>query len=80
MSTKKDLEKWIVEALEAKGGESNLLEVCKFVWAHHEDDLKNSGNLFYTWQYDIRWAATNLRRAGKLLPEKESRRGIWQLS
>ncbi|SDW39046.1 hypothetical protein SAMN05444006_10397 [Allgaiera indica] len=26
-----------------------------------------SGDLFYTWQYDMRWAAQNLRGAGKLV-------------
>lgn len=73
------LENWIIEALQSKGGQSTLLEICKYVWIHHEVDLKKSGNLFYTWQYDIRWAATELRKVDKLLPADQSPRGVWIL-
>ncbi|WP_078427513.1 hypothetical protein [Alkalihalobacterium alkalinitrilicum] len=59
MSSKKDLEKWILEAIHNKNGSATLIEICKYVWEYHEDDLRNSGDLFYTWQYDIRWAATH---------------------
>lgn len=33
----------------------------------------------YTWQYDIRWAATELRKTGFMIEATESPRGIWQL-
>jgi hypothetical protein len=79
MATKKNLQVWILEALKAKNGSATLLEICKYVWDNHEDDLRRSGDLFYTWQYDIRWAATNLRENGKLLPANQSPRGIWEL-
>lgn len=79
MATKDNLQQWILEGLDFMNGKANLLEICKYVWQHHEDDLKESGDLFYTWQYDIRWAATNLREKGKLKPAKESPRGNWEL-
>jgi hypothetical protein len=77
--TKSHLQRWIIEALVAKNGSASPLEICKYVWANHEEDLRNSGDMFYTWQYDIRWEATNLREKGKLLSAKQSPRGIWQL-
>ncbi|WP_217636911.1 hypothetical protein [Dendrosporobacter quercicolus] len=56
-----------------------LIDVCKYVWEHYEKELKASGNLFYTWQYDIRWAATRLRKAGVMKSADEEESGIWEL-
>jgi hypothetical protein len=42
------------------------VQVSREVWRQHESDLRNSGDLFYTWQYDIRWAAQRLRNDGVL--------------
>ena len=47
--------------------------------AHYEEELKHSGDLLYTWQYDIRWAATELRKTGFMIEATESPRGLWQL-
>ena len=77
--TKHDLGDWIVEALRAKGGSAGLVQICRHVWEHHEDELRRSGDLFYTWQYDIRWAATNLRQAGVLQAANLSPSGVWEL-
>jgi hypothetical protein len=79
MATKKELKIWAVEALQKNGGSLRLIDMCKYVWENHEEELKDSGDLFYTWQYDIRWAATTLREEGILLPADESPRGIWEL-
>jgi len=56
MAVKADLQNWILEALEALGP-STVAEVAKCVWDMHEADLRASGDLFYTWQYDMRWQA-----------------------
>lgn len=64
MATKNNLMDWVVEALVKLGGSAPLVEVCKQVWG----DLARSGDLFYTWQYDIRWAAQSLRDSGVLEP------------
>jgi len=80
MHDKSVLEYWIVEALRKRGGAADLLEVCKTVWADHEHDLRSSGDLFYTWQYDIRWAGLKLRKRGVLAPaSREKAREPWRL-
>ncbi|MDE3079360.1 MAG: hypothetical protein KGI94_04975 [Paracoccaceae bacterium] len=66
MATKADLEMWVLEAVKKHGGEASVLTVAKEIWANHANELKASGDLFYTWQYDMRWAAQNLRSAGNL--------------
>ena len=79
MANKKDLQGWMVDALRANGGRASIVEICEFVWANHEGDLRASGSLFYTWQYDIRRAATRLRGEA-LEPASSSPSGIWELS
>jgi hypothetical protein len=80
MSVKKEvLRAWIVQALNDLGGSATLVDICREVWKHHQNDLFTSGDLFYTWQYDIRWAATQLRTEGVLMPAKASPRGMWEL-
>lgn len=77
MATKKDLKVWVMEALRSGSGTSTLLDVAKHIWATHENELKNSGSLFYTWQYDMRWACTALRKEGMVEPATD--RGVWKL-
>jgi len=66
MAIKADLEDWVIQALHALDGEAHLVRVAEHIWTNHEADLRASGDLFYTWQYDMRWAAQNLQKAGKL--------------
>lgn len=66
MATKADLVDWTLEDLQALGGAGTPVQVSREVWRQHESDLRNSGDLFYTWQYDIRWAAQRLRNDGVL--------------
>ena len=62
------------------GGAARLVDICKFVWENHEGQLRASGDLFYTWQYDVRWAGTALRHEGLLKDSKLSDRGVWELT
>ena len=39
------------------GGSAGIVEICKHIWQFHEAEIRNSGDLLYTWQYDMRWAA-----------------------
>lgn len=80
MATKYDLQTWVLEALEALGGSGTVVEVAKEIWQRHEADLRSSGDLFYTWQYDMRWAAQALRDTGRAKQTKGGRRGLWELS
>lgn len=74
-----DLPELLYQALKSLGGKSNIVEVCKFIWNNYENDLKSSGDLFYTWQYDIRWAATELRKLNKMKDKNVSPKGIWEI-
>lgn len=80
MPGKKDLQAWVMEAIESLGGGGTVVEVSREVWRRHEEDLRDAGDLFYTWQYDIRWAAQALRDEGKLMAAEQAPRGIWALA
>ena len=80
MSSKEDLQEWVMEAIEGLGGGGTVVEVSREVWRRHEEDLREAGDLFYTWQYDIRWAAQALRDGGRLMPADQAPRGVWALA
>jgi hypothetical protein len=48
MVKKNDLQGWVIEVLAAKGGSATLINVAKEIWDSHEDELRLSGDLFYT--------------------------------
>lgn len=79
MLTRDVLEDWVLNALVASGGVGSPASVAKHIWEHHRADLEGAGDLFYTWQYDMRWAAQRLRDAGKLA--KANNRNVpWRLT
>jgi hypothetical protein len=43
--TREDLEDLVVEALKANGGSASIVDVCRYVWQHHEQELRASGDL-----------------------------------
>lgn len=73
------LELWVREALGALGGEGHINEVAREIWLAHENDLREQGEHFYSWQYDIRWAAQKLRESGKAGLRKQGSRSVWYL-
>ena len=77
MLTRQRLEPLIVEALRSAGGSLSLKEINKFVWENHQDELKRSGDFFYIWQYELRWAGEALDKAGRI--SRGPPRGIWHL-
>lgn len=80
MIQKADLAQWIVDALRARGGSAHHVRIAEAIWLEHEEDLRASGDLFFTWQYDLRWAAQKLRDSGVLKPVQGRGDGTWQLS
>jgi hypothetical protein len=72
------LENWVIEALRELGT-GNPVSVAKHIWHHHKDELERSGDLFYTWQYDMRWAAQRLRDSGRLV-KAHNRNVPWRLA
>ena len=79
MASRDDLQDWICEALRSSGGSAKYVNVAKFIWQNHEQDLRASGDLFFTWQYDMRWAANLLRKQGLLKQVAASPKGVWVL-
>jgi len=79
MAKKEELQSWILDALKKSHGSASYITIAKEIWHMRELELKKSGDLFFTWQYDMRWAANRLRRAGKLKNAEDSPRGIWEL-
>lgn len=79
MAAKDDLQDYVYQALVSLGGSGSLLDVAKVIWREHEADLQRAGDIFYTWQYDMRWAATNLRKAGIVKSAEVSPKGKWEL-
>jgi hypothetical protein len=79
MTTKHDLQDWVRQALNHMGGRGTLTQVAKEIWRARESELRSSGDLFYTWQYDMRWAANHLRRKGIMKSVSVSPTGIWEL-
>ena len=77
MATKDDLRQWVHEAVTALGP-SSVADVAQHIWSAHEAELRQSGDLFYTWQYAMRWEALKLRKAQKLAPATND--GIWRLA
>jgi len=64
--TKSDLKNWVLTALRDLGGSARVVEIAKHIWENHEKDLRAAGDIFYTWQYGMRWAAQELQHEGKL--------------
>lgn len=80
MARRKDLRNWLIEALKANNGRAPIVELCKYIWEKYENELRRSGNLFFTWQFYIRWVATYLRKKGIMRAAELSPRGIWELA
>ena len=79
MATRDDLCEWVVEAINHFGGQARIVPICKYIWGKYENELKRSGDLFYTWQYEVRWAGQKLRDSGTLLPAHNNRQAPWAI-
>jgi hypothetical protein len=77
MATRSDLKQWTIEALQRAVGTAHIVEIAKDIWKYHESELRDSGDLFFTWHYDMRWAGTQLRESGTL--ESNDRGKPWTL-
>jgi len=77
--TRNDMVQLVCEALESLGGEGTIVDTAAVIWKNYKDDLESSGDIFYTWQYDMRWARHKLSKTGKLTTEKRGKESIWKL-
>jgi hypothetical protein len=79
MKTRKDLCDWIVEALKDLKGSAQIMKIREHIWQNHKDELMGSGNLHFTWNEDIFWAATQLRAKGVLKKASDTSKSVWAL-
>jgi hypothetical protein len=79
MAHREILTDWIVKALRALGGQARIVEVAKKIWEQHETEIRRAGDFFYEWQYEMRWAARELRKRKALLDATATPRGVWAL-
>lgn len=82
MTSRAVLVDWVEDALKSLGGSSSILQVAKEVYRRNAYTLTQEDNLFYTWQYDMRWAAQKLRDQGKLDNSETNadlKKGQWKL-
>ena len=76
---KDKLQLWVRESLGKLGGAASVNDVARQIWLDHENDLRNEGERFYSWQYDMRWAAQQLRDTGKIGLRKDGTKSVWHL-
>lgn len=79
MASRTELREWVIAALKSRGGAASIVEVAKHIWENHESELRASHDIFYTWQYDMRWACTKLRERNVVQAAETSARGEWRL-
>jgi hypothetical protein len=65
VADKETLKTWVLEAL-VDLGPAQVSRIAQHIWERHESELRSSGDLFYTWQYAMRWAGQVLQNEGKL--------------
>ena len=80
MASRENMKSWVIAALESLGGKGWPKDVAKYIWGNYEPELRKSGNLLYTWQYDVRWAAQPLRNTGLLKPVNRRRDLPWDIA
>lgn len=74
-SPRETLKPMVARVLESSGRRMTIVEVAEELWRKHELDFKKEGDLFYIWQYEMRWAAQLLVDEGKV--EKSRKGWIW---
>lgn len=72
---KATLKPWIADVLSSSKRRMTIVEVAREIWRLHEHDLRRDETLFFTWQYEMRWSADELKQEGKL--EKSREGWLW---
>jgi hypothetical protein len=71
---------WVFDALKRAGGELSPLGVAKYIWETHKSDLRASGDFFYKWQYEVRWAGQMLQNSGRAKKTRKGNSSVWSLT
>jgi len=75
MAKREILKAMVLEALVDAGQPLGWVDCAKAIWNKRQDDLLASGDVFYTWQYDMRWAMQVLRDEDRV---QRVGRGKWE--
>jgi hypothetical protein len=67
----------VLAAIVHHGGRATIVQIAKYIWDNYEPRLRSSGDVFYTWQYEMRWAGDELVKLGKIVKHKTVP-GIWE--
>ena len=73
MVGREDLKPWIVESLNANGGRATVVEIARYIWNKHKAELEAAGDMFFKWQYEMRWAGDQLSKEKKVQKLRSSR-------
>jgi hypothetical protein len=76
---KHDFKAWVADALRELGGSATLSQLNKTVWQRRGSAFVMDDELAYSWQYETKRAAEQLRKEGVVVPANESPRGVWSL-
>lgn len=86
---RKDLPDLLYKTIASLGRKAPMMSVFREFWKLYACNLDPSEDMFYTWNYDLRWAATELRKKGKMKPASakenpreltdSSPKGIWEI-
>lgn len=84
-----DLPDLLYKTIQSLGGKASMMDIFREFWKFYASKLDPAEDMFYTWNYDIRWAATELRNNGRMKPAHskenpgelvdESPKGIWEI-
>ena len=77
MNIREEIQPWIVSAIKENGGRATITQVARHIWQRHEHELRSSDEIFFNWQYEMRWGTRNLRRSGDMKPADPAEKGIW---
>lgn len=80
MTSRDALQQRALDSLKSRGGSATTVEGARHIGANHANELKAARDLFYTWQYDMRWACTKLREQHVVKAAELSKRGEWKLN
>lgn len=66
IAKRKQLAIWILEALTKEAPLDNLA-IAKALWSKHNNKIRSDERFTFTWQYDMRWALTDLKQKGAVV-------------
>jgi hypothetical protein len=68
----------VYQAIKHHGGKATIVEIAKHIWSKYESEIRRSGDVLYTWQYEMRWAGDILVKSGRIAKGKTAN-GIWEI-